>query len=63
MERKEKMNKKIIALILALCMTLALAACGTAAPAGTTAPTGTTAPATTAPEGEDLTWGLTPFEE
>ena len=62
-ERNEKMNKKIVALILALCMTLALAACGTAAPAGTTAPTGTTAPATTAPEGEDLTWGLTPFEE
>ena len=45
--------KKTLAIVLALVMVLALAACGTKAPAATQAPTGapeTTAPETTAPE-------------
>lgn len=53
--------KKIIALLMALCMLFALAACGSEpAPAETEPPAaegGEEAPA------EDLTWGLTPFEE
>ena len=63
--------KKLIALLLALSMILCLAACGgggtnTEAPASeapaSDAPD-TDTPSTDAPEGEDLTWGLTPFEE
>lgn len=42
-------NRKVPALLLALTMVLALAACGSPAPATTTAPPATTAPATTAP--------------
>ena len=59
------MNKKIIALLLALCMVLALAACGTSSTPSATATAAPTqeAETTDAPEAEDLTWGLTPFEE
>lgn len=52
--------KKLIALLLALVMVLSLVACG-AAPAEEEAPADE-APAVEE-DGEDLTWGLTPFEE
>lgn len=56
--------KKLTALLLALAMVFALAACGGQK---TEEPKDSTPPASTAPddggEAEDLTWGLTPFDE
>ncbi len=54
--------KKLTALLLALAMVFALAACGGQK---TDEPKDSATPASTAPDGEteDLTWGLTPFDE
>ncbi|HIS67077.1 MAG TPA: ABC transporter substrate-binding protein [Candidatus Scatomorpha merdipullorum] len=53
--------KKFLALLLALCMVFALAACGEAETEETTPAGEETAPA--GETDEELTWGLTPFEE
>lgn len=58
--------KKILALLLALCMLFALAACGSQAETPKSASNPETDEPANAPSdaaGEDLTWGLTPFEE
>lgn len=59
--------KKTLALLLALCMVFALVACGSPAPAESKAPAESSAPADAPADSsepaEDLTWGLTPFEE
>lgn len=53
--------KKFLTLFLALCMVLALAACGGGD--DTKESSGPQAPAVSGAAGEDLTWGLTPFKE